>query len=480
MTDNSSRTSSQKPTEAQAPQDQHAAQGAPDDAASDLWPDGELGYANPMTYATGFQSLTSGTQHRIYGNRGPQADSQNNRAAAIVGLTLAAVFLVLGIIFFLNRPVGLTVNGKHGYIRIGSTLGDAYAKLASDKPTKAGNYVSVSGKVLEEGKGYQFNVKLDGKDLKREEIDAYRIAGKEKIEFSDGGDRMEEYDVEEKKVAPKLTFEGDWGAVSFVKQWGRAGRRELRHGKQSGESADGDWLEEPKDCIVRTKNLEPSDDRKLVAITFDDGPADVYTEEYLRILSDSGARATFFNLSPNVENYPELARAIAGSDCQICSHTNNHKLLTSVEEEEFDYEISSAHDVIYDVSGVDTTIIRPPYGEFSHDCWLMTKGQVSCTVNWTQDSKDWELPGSDLIVENALTAIKPGSIILMHDGGGNRDQDFDAIPRIIDALLDQDYQVVTISELLASDPEVPDDIVKGSARLPEGAAWPDEIEGEDE
>ena len=422
---------------------------------------------------TGYKSLSSDAQRRVYGNRAPRRPRTGNTAALLVGLTVIAAFIGGGILFWTHRSVSLTVNGSPEKIRIGTTLEGLYEELAIS--TKAGNYIAVDGEVIEEEKGYAFSASVDGKALSRRQTNEYRIHGGEHSEFSDGGDRMEKYDTEYRDVQPKLVFEGSWGSVSFVKQWGKAGRLEMRTGKESGRTAEGKWIEEMQDCIVTTKNVEPADGIKLVALTFDDGPASTYTEEYLRILDEHDAKATFFNLSENEEELPELARKVAESGNQICSHTYRHQQLSTLGKEDLLLEINSAHDSILNVAGVDTTIIRPPYGDFNQNCWLLSGGTISASVIWNQDSLDWSLPGSDAIVQNALAGVQSGSVILMHDGGGDRSQDLDALPQIIERLQADGYQLVTLSELMASDPQIPAEVAAGNASMPEGAVWPTEI-----
>ena len=120
-------------------------------------------------------------------------------------------------------------------------------------------------------------------------------------------------------------------------------------------------------------------------------------------------------------------------------------------------------------------MIRPPYGDFNQNCWLLSGGTISASVIWNQDSLDWSLPGSDAIVQNALAGVQSGSVILMHDGGGDRSQDLDALPQIIERLQADGYQLVTLSELMASDPDIPSEVAAGNASMPEGALWPTEI-----
>ncbi len=423
--------------------------------------------------AYGYQSLSSGSRERVYGNRGPSQQQGGNTVSLVVGIVVIVGFVLGAVLFWTNRTVAVTVNGSREKIRVNSSLGKLYDQALIR--TTPGNFVSVGGNVIEEQAGYTYTVAVDGSELSQADSGTYRIHGGEQITFSDGGDRMEEYDVTYRETQPKLVFEGNYGSVSFVKQWGQVGKQEVRTGRDSGETADGDWVEELKDCIVATKNIAPEGDQKLVAITFDDGPAATYTEEYLRILEEHGAKATFFNLSENETVYPEIAQKVAASGNQLCSHTYQHQQLSSLSQEDLLFEINSAHDTILNTTGVDTTIIRPPYGDFTHDCWLLSQGCISASVIWNQDSLDWSLPGVEVIVEDALSGVQPGSIILMHDGGGDRSQDLEALPQIIERLQADGYTLVTISELMASDPDIPAEIAAGNATMPAGAVWPTEM-----
>ena len=102
-----------------------------------------------------------------------------------------------------------------------------------------------------------------------------------------------------------------WGNLSYVSRWPKAGKYEMRTGKQSGETARGDQIEDTQNAIVSIHQIKPDDDsKKLVALTFDDGPAEKYTEAYLDILNQYGIHATFFNLGSEIENYPDLSKKV--------------------------------------------------------------------------------------------------------------------------------------------------------------------------
>lgn len=221
--------------------------------------------------------------------------------------------------------------------------------------------------------------------------------------------------------------------------------------------------------MVTIHQISPDDDsKKLVALTFDDGPAETYTEKYLEILDKYGIHATFFNLGQNIEEYPELAKEICDRGSEVMSHTYQHQQLSQLDASALQKEFSSTFSTIESTTGVKTTGFRPPYGDFTEKAWLNSGGLASVSVLWNQDSLDWKRPGVDAIVENSTKNVTSGSIILMHDGGGNRDQDVEALPKIIEKLQAEGYEFVTVTELMKSDSSIPADVAAGDAAMPDG------------
>lgn len=395
---------------------------------------------------------------------------------------VAAILILLAIIggglfFWYTHPVTVTINGTQTQVRLWSPIKTVMREKGIS--VSAGNYVSVGGNVLEQGGGYPFSATVNGNRLADGDASGYHLKDGDDIELSDGDDRMEDYDSWEEDVQPTLRMDGNVGAINYVSQWGQAGRKEVRRGKDSGETADGRTIAEARDCVIKVTDVHPDNGQKLVALTFDDGPAESYTEAYLGILRQYNAKATFFELGNNVEAYPDLAREVLAAGNEVMSHTMSHKQLTSLEADDLQSEIKDSFSAIQDATGVATTAIRPPYGAFREGTWLKSGGCLSLSVRWDQDSRDWERPGANVIVANATTGVRPGSIILMHDGGGNRDQDVEALPRILKTLEDEGYTVTTVGDLLKSDSSIPQDIASGSATMPSGAAWPSEIDAAD-
>lgn len=386
----------------------------------------------------------------------------------LIGIGAVLLVAFIGWFAWTHRPVEVTVNGTRRTVSINARL----ERLIDDPDAYSpGDYVSVSGKVLTEGEGYSFSATVDGEEVPDAELADYRIQGGEDIVFADGNDRCEEYTATPEDIPPRLVSDGTFGAIVYVSQWGRPGVRETRIGWESGETARV-VAKEPEDCIISAVNIEPSDGRRLVALTFDDGPS-VYTQRYLDILREHGAKATFFNIGEEMEQRPELAAQIVADGHELLSHTYHHYQLTTISQEELLDEIDSTFALVA-AAGNSTTVFRAPYGDFTLSTWLQSSGHVTVSVLWNIDTLDWEQNGAEPIIA-AATSVTSGDIILMHDGGGPRGDDLQALPVIIDTLHEQGYEFVTISELMQSDPRIPEDIASGNATLPKDAVWPTEL-----
>lgn len=395
----------------------------------------------------------------------------NRMGAAIAVLVLAGIAVVAGYLWW-SRPLALALNGTSVQARRGTSI----QQLVEDNgiAVTPGNLLSVTGDVIDEGQGSPLSATVNGQELDQDQIASYSVRGGEDIEVGNGGDITEDYDVTATtETQPKLRMEGGYGAFAYVSQWGYAGSTETRKGRVSGETADV-TTKEAQDCVVYLHNVKPDDGQKLVALTFDDGPSE-YTQQYLDILAKYNAKATFFMLGTEIQAYPDQAKAVAEAGCQVASHTNRHQQLTKLDEAGLQAELSDTFEDIKDITGVETTFMRPPYGDFTEGAWLRSGGLMSASIIWNQDSKDWARPGADQIVANSLAGVQPGSIILMHDGGGDRSQDVEALPQIIEQLQAQGYRLVTINDLIASDSSIPADIRTGNAKVPEGAVWPTEL-----
>jgi peptidoglycan-N-acetylglucosamine deacetylase len=186
---------------------------------------------------------------------------------------------------------------------------------------------------------------------------------------------------------------------------------------------------------------------KVIALTFDDGPWPETTRQVLDILKSNNIKGTFFVVGQNLKNYPELGKEIVGEGHVIANHTWHH-WYHFFNQQAAAFEIERTADLIYQVTGVKTNLFRPPGGIMHNGLVAYARGEKYAVVMWSSDSTDYKLPPVAKLVNNVMKDSKPGGIVLMHDGGGNRSRTVQALPEIINNLRKQGYRFVTIPELL--------------------------------
>ena len=188
--------------------------------------------------------------------------------------------------------------------------------------------------------------------------------------------------------------------------------------------------------------MEVSEEEKLVALTFDDGPHAVYTEKLLEGLRERGVKATFFLIGKSIEGKEEIVKQMAEDGHLIGSHTFDHVQLTALSVEEACREISMTNEAIREVTGQEPEYIRPPFGSWNTrlDCAVDMK-----EVGWTVDPEDWKVKDTDTVVERVLEKTEDGSIILLHDV---YDTSVEAAFQIIDALQAEGYRFVTVDGVM--------------------------------
>mgnify|MGYP002667416527 CR=1 FL=1 len=187
---------------------------------------------------------------------------------------------------------------------------------------------------------------------------------------------------------------------------------------------------------------DPSQKRPMLALTFDDGPHPVYTEELLDGLKKRKVMATFFLIGNNIEGNEEIVKRMAEEGHLIGSHTYNHVQLNKLSESKAKEEILKGCNKIYETTGVCPSFVRPPFGEWKKN---MDFCVTMLPVFWNVDSLDWKLQNTEKIVKRVVKDVKEGDIILMHDIFETSVQ---AAFQIIDTLEKENYEFVTVDELL--------------------------------
>jgi peptidoglycan-N-acetylglucosamine deacetylase len=182
---------------------------------------------------------------------------------------------------------------------------------------------------------------------------------------------------------------------------------------------------------------------KDIALTIDDGPNPVYTPQVLEILSHYHVTATFSMIGLHVAAYPDLARSVADAGHQIANHTWTHADLVTMATKAVHAEFALANEAIHAATGRHPGLFRAPYGAWSPTVIRLCEQMKMVPLDWSVDPRDWARPGIRNIVRNIMQNTRPGSIILEHDGGGNRSETVAALRIVIPALLREGYNFVT-------------------------------------
>lgn len=354
------------------------------------------------------------------------------------------------------RTVPVDFNGTEVAVRVDQTLASAI-DAHDGFGARPGRLMSITGKVVDKRGGEPVGVTLDGRAT---DIDALRTLragdladgddGTHRVTLTDGKDVTEGHTV--KREAIPHGSEGTdiaTGGTIQLRRPGKDGVREVWVGKASGEKVDKDVLEQPQDSRTTALTPKPPTDRKVIALTFDDGPSQ-YTPQMLDILKAKGAHATFFDVGTQSKGRGDIERRIVAEGHQLASHSNTHPNMPTLSTDALRAELKAGFDQLA-ANGTDTRMLRSPYGAFTNADWDRAGDLISTNVLWDIDTLDWKRPGAQAIADTVLSHAHNGAIALMHTGGGDRTQTVEALPLIIDGLKAQGYEFVTVGELMALD-----------------------------
>ena len=212
-------------------------------------------------------------------------------------------------------------------------------------------------------------------------------------------------------------------------------------------------------------------DEHQVALTFDDGPDPEWTPQVLDILKKANAKAAFFVVGVNAEKYPALVRRIVNEGHEIGNHTYYHPNLALAWPEHVRLELNATQLLIETLTGRATTLFRPPYAadtqpsQMSELMPLQIAQELSYLVVLENiDPQDWAKPGADIILQRVKQQRRDGSIILLHDAGGDRSQTVEALPKILDWLHTRGDTIVPLSTLLGTSRDAVMPLIQPAAR----------------
>ena len=191
-------------------------------------------------------------------------------------------------------------------------------------------------------------------------------------------------------------------------------------------------------------------EKPQVALSFDAAWGNEDTAQIMDILAKHQVKVSFFMTGSWVEKYPEDVKYIASQGHDLGNHSQNHKNMSQLSDEEIRRELAQVHDQVKALTGEEMTLFRPPYGDYDDQVVTVSRDMGYYPVQWDVDSLDWKDYGADSIVRTILDHkhLGNGSIILMHNGAKYTPAALDAV---ITGLKDAGYELVPISQLIYRD-----------------------------
>lgn len=201
-------------------------------------------------------------------------------------------------------------------------------------------------------------------------------------------------------------------------------------------------------------------DKKVIALTFDDGPNPPYTKELLAVLDKHQVAATFFVLGKNLERFPDLGRAIVAAGHTLGNHAYSHNFLQYFCQPSLRKEILRTQEIIISATGKRAALFRSPWLIHHPSLFKVVKknGLTAVSGLFSSQKEIWQ-PPAQILFNDALKKVAPGKILIFHDGydaiakrlnGSSRSETVKAIDLLIPELKKQGYQLVTVDHLLGS------------------------------
>ena len=190
-------------------------------------------------------------------------------------------------------------------------------------------------------------------------------------------------------------------------------------------------------------------DQKVCSISFDAAWGADNTQKILDVLKKYGVTCTFFVVGNWADQYPEQAKAIVDSGNELMNHSNAHDHYNSLTADQIIADVNTCNDKIEALTGVRPTLIRCPFGEYDDHVIAAIRSMGMEPIQWDVDSLDWKDYDADTICRRVTSKVQPGSIVLFHNAALHTPE---ALPAILDCLINDGYTVVPISQLILDPP----------------------------
>ena len=186
-------------------------------------------------------------------------------------------------------------------------------------------------------------------------------------------------------------------------------------------------------------------DQKLVSISFDAAWGNEDTQQLIDILDRYKVKATFFVVGEWVDKYPESVKALFDAGHEVMNHSNTHAHYPRLSADQVVSDLNACNDKIESVTGVRPTLVRLPYGDYDDNSISAARSIGMEPIQWDVDSLDWKDLEAPEIIKRVTSKVGPGSIVLFHNAALHTPE---ALPAIIEALLQEGYTFVPISQII--------------------------------
>ena len=264
-------------------------------------------------------------------------------------------------------------------------------------------------------------------------------------------------DLSRLRTAGDVDVEGS-GEILHIDATPTEGKRTITSAPD-GLIADETFEHFPTPYVVRRTGDHPG----MVALTFDDGPDDVWTPKILDILKAKQVPATFFVIGENAVTNPGILQRIVNEGNELGNHSYTHPNLAHESPNGTMFELNTTQRLIEAYTGRETRLFRAPYfgdaepttpDELGPALAAQRAGYIN--VGLHVDPNDWQRPGAAAIVNSIIAQVSAGGpenaqqIVLLHDGGGDRSQTLAALPHIIDQLRARGYKFASVSQMMGT------------------------------
>lgn len=195
--------------------------------------------------------------------------------------------------------------------------------------------------------------------------------------------------------------------------------------------------------------------KKIVALTFDDGPDREFTPIIAGLLKKYKAKGTFFVIGENLKTNNDIAQDLLKNGHEIANHSYSHRKFSTLNEFQIREELNSTEELITSIQQKPLKLMRPPTGHFDKRVVDIFNNMNYITIlwGWNQDTRDWAETNGQAIAARVIKNLKNGDIIIMHDSGGDRASTIQTLEIILPKLQELGYECVTMTELLKEHPK---------------------------